>query len=120
MGQRLLLVDDEENFGAVCAAYLADLGYAVDVSSETGEARQRLECGGYDAVLLDLVLPEDNGLALLSYIRARWPALPVVMVTAYEGDPRLEQARGLGVEGILLKPLDIGQLRALLQNQLSS
>lgn len=109
---RLLLVDDEANFAEACAAYLADAGYQVEVARDAAEGRERLAAGSYDGVLLDLRLPGEDGLALLSHIRERWPALPVLVVTAC--DEAAGQALSLGVQGVVIKPAEMRQLQELL------
>jgi len=115
---RILLVDDEPNFGEVCAAYLGDAGHAVDVACSADDARACLAMQEYDGVFLDLVLPGEDGLSLLSYIRRRWPALPVIMVTAHDRDPRLPAALALGAGGLLVKPVEMSDLRALVEEGL--
>ncbi|MBI4615933.1 MAG: sigma-54-dependent Fis family transcriptional regulator, partial [Planctomycetes bacterium] len=80
---RILVVDDEELMRESMAETLRRAGYEVVTASDGRDARARLAEGGFRAVVSDLSMGEDGGLALLQHVRATEPETPVVLVTAY-------------------------------------
>jgi DNA-binding NtrC family response regulator len=81
--QCVLFVDDEEGFLELYRAAFGREGYAVETTATADAARDRLERGGIDLVVLDIRLGEASGLSLLREIKARDAAIPVVLSTAY-------------------------------------
>jgi len=102
----ILLVDDEENLRRTLAMILKRQGYDVHTAATVKEARERLETSRYDLTFLDLKLPDANGLTLLPELRSRFPAMPVVILTAHDKlDAAIEAVRQ-GARDYLLKPID--------------
>lgn len=64
-------------------------------------------------ILSDIAMPGMSGFELLQHFKQRWPALPVVMVSAYGGEKEL-LARSLGADDFVAKPIDFEELRALI------
>lgn len=112
---RLLLVEDDLILGDGMAASLRLQGWAVDWSRTAAEAVQA-NCGApYDVAILDLGLPDGDGLKLLQSWRRQRITLPVLVLTARDGvDWRI---RGLdaGADDYLVKPLSIDELAARLR-----
>jgi two-component system OmpR family response regulator len=111
----LLLVEDDRKLVSALERGLAREGYAVDVAFTGEEALERAAGGGYDAVVLDLMLPGVDGFAVCEALRRDQPRLPVLILTA-----RAEVAdriRGLdaGADDYLVKPFDFGELLARLR-----
>jgi DNA-binding response OmpR family regulator len=79
---RLLIVEDEARIAEILRSALSRSGFAVDAVGLCGDARAALEVNPYDAVILDLGLPDGDGLALLKDMRARGNAVPVLVLTA--------------------------------------
>jgi DNA-binding NtrC family response regulator len=98
-------VDDEEDFRLALASILKRAGYQVDAVGDAESALTWLESNRPDVVLTDLRLPGKSGLDVLRDARARYPRLPVLVVTAHGDDATLEQARRLGAHRVLLKPV---------------
>ncbi len=120
-GARLLVVDDNEANRQMLSRRLGERGYLVD-TVEAGEAAlSRLEATGYDAVLLDVVMPGLGGLEVLERVRGRWPAsdLPVIMVTACDKPEDVVEALRRGASDYLTKPLDLPVVLARLETQLT-
>ena len=121
MSSRLLLIDDDERLAAMVAGYLASAGFAVESAASLAEARRRLAKPDYDAVLLDLMLPDGDGLDLCRELRSRRDtrALPLLMLTA-RGEPT-DRVVGLelGADDYLAKPFEprelLARLKALLR-----
>ncbi|WP_119287934.1 response regulator transcription factor [Azohydromonas sediminis] len=111
---RLLLIDDDARLAAMVGDYLRAAGYAVDTAGTLAAGRERLRHGGYDALVLDLMLPDGDGLDLTRELRAD-PAtrrLPLLMLTA-RGEP-MDRIVGLeiGADDYLPKPFEPRELLA--------
>lgn len=112
---RLLLVEDDRDLArAVETALVAD-GYSVDAVA-TGEAALFLaKQGVHDAIILDLGLPDDDGLSVLAKIRRHQQALPVLILTARGSVDDRIQGLNAGADDYLPKPFDIPELVARLR-----
>jgi DNA-binding response OmpR family regulator len=118
---RLLLIDDDARLTAMVGEYLRSAGYEVDVAGTLAEGRERLHRGGYEALVLDLMLPDGDGLDLTRELRAdvRLRRLPLLMLTA-RGEP-MDRIVGLeiGADDYLPKPFEprelLARLKALLR-----
>jgi DNA-binding NtrC family response regulator len=80
---RVLVVDDEIRNAELTALALRDAGHAAEFVGGGAAALRGLEAGGFDVVITDLRMPPPDGLALLAEVRRRWPAVAVVLMTAY-------------------------------------
>ena len=118
---RLLLIDDDARLTAMVGDYLRASGFDVDVAASLAAGRARLAAGGHDALVLDLMLPDGDGLDLCRELRAD-PAtrhLPLLMLTA-RGEPA-DRIVGLelGADDYLPKPFEprelLARLKALLR-----
>ena len=114
MSARLLLIDDDARLTAMVGEYLRGNGYAVDTAGSLAAGRERLRAGSYDALLLDLMLPDGDGLDLTRELRAdpRLRRMPLLMLTA-RGEP-LDRVIGLelGADDYLPKPFEPRELLA--------
>jgi DNA-binding response OmpR family regulator len=116
---RLLLVDDEPGLTRALSRGLEADGFAVDVASD-GDAALRLASSvGYDAVLLDLMMPGVSGYEVLRKMRARQDWTPVLVLSAKDGEYDLADALDLGADDYLVKPYSyivlLARLRALMR-----
>jgi DNA-binding response OmpR family regulator len=111
---RLLLVDDDTRLTAMVGDYLRGAGYAVDTAGSLAAGRERLRHEAYDALVLDLMLPDGDGLDLTRELRAdaRTRRLPLLMLTA-RGEPT-DRIVGLelGADDYLPKPFEPRELLA--------
>jgi two-component system phosphate regulon response regulator OmpR len=111
---RLLLIDDDARLTDMVGDYLRRNGYEVDVAGSLAQGRERLRQGGHDALLLDLMLPDGDGLDLTRELRAdvRLRRLPLLMLTA-RGEP-MDRIVGLelGADDYLPKPFEPRELLA--------
>jgi len=115
---RILVVDDD---AAICFAlgeYLRGMGHEVEAVATTRAARARLESDTFDLALVDIQLPGEDGLSLLADVHPRWPALPIVMITAHGGLERAVTAMQAGAYDYVTKPLDLDRLGDLLRRAL--
>src|SRR5262245_3402156 len=96
-GGRILVVDDEAVVAGVLRGLLRKEGHRVEVASDAASARVLLESdAAWDAVLLDVMLPDADGLHVLRWVREREPALAVVMITAFGSVENAVAAMKLG------------------------
>ena len=114
MNGKLLLIDDDARLTAMVGDYLRANGYEVDAAGSLAAGRERLRNGAYDALVLDLMLPDGDGLDLTRELRAdaRLKRLPLLMLTA-RGEP-LDRVLGLelGADDYLSKPFEARELLA--------
>jgi two-component system phosphate regulon response regulator OmpR len=114
MNEHLLLIDDDLRLSAMVSDYLRGHGFTVDAAGSLGAGREMLGRGSYDALLLDLMLPDGDGLELTRELRAdpRWRRLPLLMLTA-RGEP-MDRIVGLeiGADDYLPKPFEPRELLA--------
>jgi DNA-binding response OmpR family regulator len=120
MSYRILLIEDDARLAAMVADYLGEAGFRSAVAGTGAEAERQLKREPFDAVILDLMLPDTDGLELCRRIRAE-SNIPLLMLTA-RGDP-LDRVVGLelGADDYLPKPFEprelLARLRAILRRQ---
>ena len=114
MSSRLLLIDDDARLAAMVGDYLRGAGYEIDAVGSLGAGRERLAAESFDALVLDLMLPDGDGLDLCRELRAnpRTRQLPLLMLTA-RGEP-MDRIVGLelGADDYLGKPFEPRELLA--------
>jgi two-component system, OmpR family, response regulator len=102
----ILVVDDEPKLARSLALILQRAGYVVTTAGCAVEALQLLQAGSFDLVFLDIKLPDQSGIQLLSQVRALYSEMPVLMLTAHASlDSAIEAVRA-GARDYLLKPID--------------
>lgn len=111
----LLLVEDDEMLAEAMRAGLQLNGWHVDWVADAGAAKTVLVDHPYDAVLLDLGLPGGSGLSVLSNLRSRYDATPVLIITAR--DKLSDRISGLdtGADDYIVKPFQLDELCARLR-----
>jgi two-component system, OmpR family, response regulator QseB len=113
---RVLLVEDHPALREMMTEHLAQRGFAVDAVGCVGEARAALAAVSYDGLILDLGLPDGDGMAILRETRTRTTSdLPILLVTAR--DALEDRVRGLnaGADDYIVKPFDLAELEARLR-----
>ncbi len=112
---KLLLVEDEARIASFLMKGLASGGYRVEHAASGRDGIARLAGAPYDLVLLDLGLPDVDGLEVLRQLRSNGTTVPVIVLTA-RTDARDEALR-LGADGFMAKPLAFSQLLELVRAQ---
>lgn len=109
---RLLVVEDERNLAEVVADHLRAAGHAVDIAGTLQDAQAAVRAIRYDLILLDLHLPDGDGLTLVRDLRDRSVGTPVLIATAR--DRIMERIEGLeaGADDYLVKPYDLHEMMA--------
>ncbi len=115
---KILVVDDDR---AVSAGVKMTLEKKYDVSTADSalDAFDHLANNKVDLVLLDIKMPHMNGLEALETIKERYPAIPVVMLTAYPSEKNIQISRALGAQGLLAKPFGVDELRDYVDNAMA-
>lgn len=109
---RLLLAEDDQFLADGLYIVLRDNGYAIDVVSNGDDADAALTDGPYDLVILDLGLPQLDGLDVLKRMRARGQTLPVIILTARDGLQDRVNGLDLGANDYITKPFAVPELEA--------
>lgn len=111
---RLLIVEDAPRLRQSLLTALTRAGNAVDAAADGREAWQLLAGHDYDVIVLDLMLPEIDGMTILARLRARKDSTPVLLLTARDGVE--DRVRGLlaGADDYLVKPFSLAELEARL------
>jgi two-component system OmpR family response regulator len=109
---RVLLVEDDRMIGAAVAQALKDAAYALDWVTDGQTAIEAAGIEAYDLVLLDLGLPNPDGIEVLRELRKSKPPLPVIIVTARDGIDDRIRGLDLGADDYLVKPFEMRELLA--------
>jgi two-component system OmpR family response regulator len=115
LGMRILLVEDDITLNQVVSRSLADQGHHVDVAATAEQARWLWRVQGFDAVLLDLTLPDGSGLQLLRDARGRGDRTPVLILTARNRTEERIAGLDAGADDYLGKPFDLAEVEARLR-----
>jgi DNA-binding response OmpR family regulator len=111
---KILLADDDEELCQLLHDFLAREGFSVDLAHDGESALLRAQAGGYDALILDVMLPERSGLELLRELR-RASRLPVLMLTALGEDIDRILGLELGADDYVPKPCNPREIAARLR-----
>lgn len=114
---RILVVDDEPAIRRLLSGILQRGGYRVELAGTAAEALAALTPGRIDAMLLDLGLPDRDGLEVIAAVRAK-NMLPIIVVTARDDTPEKIAALDLGADDYVTKPFDADELLARLRSAL--
>lgn len=110
---RVLLVEDETRVAEIIACALREgPGYAVDIANDGRTGSDLARDGVYDLIVLDLMLPMMNGLAVLQGLRRRGDKTPVLVLTAKTTKESTVELLNAGADDYLGKPYDLGELIA--------
>jgi DNA-binding response OmpR family regulator len=116
---RILIIEDEASMASSLARGLAAEGYTVDVASDGQAGLARAQGGDYDAIVLDLMLPKLNGFAVTAALRESGKSVPVLMLTAKQGEFDQTESLDTGADDFLSKPFSypvlLARLRALIR-----
>ena len=112
---KVLLIEDNPRLRKSVQDHLRDVGFAVDAAENGEEGWHKLANWSYDALVLDLMIPEPDGWTLLRRLRDSGSQLPVLILTALSSlDDRLRGLDG-GADDYLVKPFDLRELEARLR-----
>ncbi len=120
--RRVLVVDDEVSFAAVMREVLDAFGLQVEVSHDAKDALRKMEQSPPDLLLVDVMMPEVDGLSLVRKIQSEpsWVGIPIVVISARAGISDKNEAMFAGADGFLGKPFTAEELRNALRPHLPS
>lgn len=116
----ILVVDDNEDLLDTFAMILKRRGYCVETADNGISAVDKFKEHNYDVTLMDIVMPEMNGVEAFREIRKLHPEAPIILMTAYSDDELLQTARDAGIHRIINKPIRIDRLIDLINEASSS
>jgi two-component system OmpR family response regulator len=109
---RILLVEDEPDMASVLISILSPCGFIVDHVGDLGLAREAIEGGLHEVILLDRQLPDGDGISLLSEMRHAGNSTPVIILTAHNDPPSRVKGLDLGADDYVGKPFVLAELVA--------
>ena len=116
---RILVVDDDETIRTTMKAILQDEGYIVDLAATGKEAIQKTTEKNYNVALLDIRLPDMEGVELLKLLKDGIPRTRKIMVTGYPSMQNAISALNKNADAYLLKPVDVEKLLATVKQQIT-
>ncbi len=119
MKPKILIVDDDNLVSLSLKKVLTKLGYEIDVCMDGGKVFDMVELHQPDVILLDIYLTTHNGLDILKELQAKYFDIPVIMITGYADVKIAVEAMKSGAFDFLLKPIDIEQLKIVLDRCLN-
>ena len=119
--QKVLVVDDDLRLRDLLKRYLTEQGFATDTVADSGAMDRQLQRVRYDLMVLDLMLPGEDGLAICRRLRAGGVTLPVIMLTAKGDDVDRIVGLEMGADDYLPKPFNprelVARINAVLRRQ---
>lgn len=112
MAEKVLLIDDEKDFLDVMAERMRNRGMEVTTASSPLEALELVARESFDAIILDLQMPEMDGLEALEKIKAKKPELQIILLTGHATVQKGVEAMKLGAMDLLEKPANLSDLTA--------
>lgn len=109
----LLFIDDDKSQRLLHRLLFEHFGFAVTVAGSAHEALLALETHVIDLVVTDWSMPGQNGIDLAKSIHARWPGLPIILLTGYGVEDAERAAAGSGVSRVIGKPVMPDELRMI-------
>jgi DNA-binding NtrC family response regulator len=115
MAEKVLIVDDDKAFLQVLSERMRHRGMEVSTAESAAAALQLLEKESYDAVLLDLMMPEMGGIEALQIMRRKQPEIQVIFLTGHPSVSKGVEAMKLGAMDFIPKPVDMSELTEKIQ-----
>lgn len=109
---RILLIEDDEALGSAVREHTVTEGHAADWVKDLSQAREYARSVAYQLTLLDIHLPDGNGIDYLREMRKRLDSTPVIILTARDQISDRIEGLNAGADDYLLKPFDLGELSA--------
>jgi CheY-like chemotaxis protein len=116
----VLVVDDEDALRSVLSTELISEGYTVDTAPDGDDAITILQQKAFDLVLLDIKMPRVDGFEVLRFIKQRYPATKVIMLTGFADLKNAIESKKLGAEDFVSKPYDLVDLLTTIERVLSA
>lgn len=118
MNAKVLIVDDEEIVIRSCQRILSGSGYVIDTAPDGREALRKVDETGYDIIILDIMMPNLDGLEVLQQVKERHPDVDVIMMTGLSQVQTAVKAMKLGAFDYISKPFDPDELKLVVDRAL--
>ncbi|MFH1981349.1 MAG: response regulator [Pseudomonadota bacterium] len=115
MSEKILLVDDEKDFLDVMSERIEARGMEVSTADSAQKALEQVATGGFDAIILDLMMPGMDGLQTLKAIKEKNPDLQVILLTGHATVEKGIEAMKLGAMDFVEKPADLDKLTGIIK-----
>jgi CheY-like chemotaxis protein len=119
---RVLFVDDDASLRDLARHDLGKAGMTVTLAGNGHEGLDQLARAVFDAVVVDIIMPEKEGLETIIEIRKRWPRLPVIAISGggrMGSNAFLSTARAFGAHAVMAKPFAMAELAVVIQDHLA-
>ncbi len=115
---RILVIDDDENIRETLKAILVDEGYAVDLVANGNEAIKKTETTAYNAAVIDIRLPDMEGIDLLTKMKDTVPKIRKIILTGYPSTQNAIDAVNRKADAYIVKPVEPEALLRVIKEQL--
>lgn len=115
---RILVIDDEESIRKSLAAVLEEKGYLVDTAENGKEAIEKSKTRPYNLALVDIRLPDMDGVQLLTAIKETIPKTVKIIITGYPSLENAIEAVNKGADAYIIKPFDMNKLLDMIKEHL--
>jgi DNA-binding NtrC family response regulator len=115
---RILIIDDDENIRTVLQAILEDEGYVIDTADTARKGIDKSEKAFYNLALIDVRLPDMEGIELLTKLHETKPKMRKIIVTGFPTMQNAVAALNKGADGFVLKPFDVEKILVTIKEQL--
>ena len=116
---KILIIEDDENLLMSTQSQLKKAGFGVDIAATKEEAEYQLDVNSYDAIVLDINLPDGSGFEICANIRAKQDSTPIIIMTARDALRDKLKGLDLGADDYVPKPVDsqelIARIKALIR-----
>jgi len=121
MGERarILVVDDDETIRKVLATILEEIGYTVDMAESGREAINKSGEKSYNLALIDIRLPDMEGIEVLTRIKDTVPKIRKIIITGYPSLHNAVEALNKGADAYIMKPFDMNKVLETISEQLT-
>ncbi len=103
---RILIIDDDPDSQSIYEEVLKSAGYLVEVAKDGEEAYTKISQGGFDVILLDIMMPKIDGINVLKKLKANPPTVyngPIIVISALNSPEIINNAMKLGAKGYIVK-----------------
>ena len=109
--KKILIIEDDKDLQEELSCLLERNGYATECVTDFGNTWKSMRETDADLILLDIKMPEMNGIEALKEIRKKDTNIPIIMQSAYAFENDMEAARAAGSNGFITKPINIVELK---------
>jgi DNA-binding NtrC family response regulator len=117
--KRILIVDDDRVVLASCKRILESEGYQVSLTSSVKEALEMLEEKKFDLILVDVIVPDYDGIYLIGNVRETLPNLPILVMSGYPTPETISSGMRMGATHFIAKPFTPDELIKAVQKAIT-